>query len=61
MSVYNYEIAPVHSENREVRNQQVRTGTIVAKSYGSATQLASAKAAEVTKETGVEFGVVRIW
>lgn len=61
MTVYNYEIAPVHTESREDRNKQVKFGTIVAKSYGSATQLASAKAAEATKETGVEFGLVRIW
>lgn len=61
MAVYNYELSPVKTKDRAERNTKTVAGTLVAKSYGSATQLASAKAAELSKERGEEYGVARIW
>lgn len=61
MATYNYELAPVWTENRAERNSKLVTGTVVAASYGTATQLASAKAAELTETKGEEYGVVRVW
>ncbi|UCV26745.1 hypothetical protein [Ferribacterium limneticum] len=61
MKTFNYELAPVHCENRAERAAELVTGTVFAVSYGSATQEASAKAAELTEERGVEYGVVRVW
>lgn len=60
-TTYNYEIAPVLTENRAERNAQLVTGTVVASSFGTATQMASEKAAALSTEHGKEYGVVRIW
>lgn len=61
MAVYNYELSPVHSKERKEHQSKTVSGTLVAKSYGTATQLASAKAAELSKAMGEEYGVARVW
>lgn len=61
MTTYNYEIVPVTSKDRDEHRALTVTGTVVAVSYGSATQMASAKAAEISKEQGREYGVARVW
>lgn len=61
MATYSYEIAPVKTKDRAERSALLVTGTVVAVSYGTATQEVSRIAAEKSKETGIEYGVVRLY
>lgn len=61
MQTYNYELGPVHSRDRKDNERKLVTGQLRAVNYGTATQLASAKAAELSKGRKDEYGVVRIW
>ena len=59
---FNYEIGPVQSMgSRKVRNKFIFRGELQAKNIGTATQIASEKADEATKEHGFEFGVIRVY
>lgn len=60
-TTYNYELAPRNSESRKEHTPTIYFGTLVAKNYGTATQMASAKARELSQERGEEYGLVRIW
>ena len=61
MKTYNYELAPVSSTNRGEHTPMVYLGTLVAKDYGTATQMAATRARELSTERGNEYGLVRIW
>ena len=60
-TTYNYELAPTQSKTRADHQSKLVSGTLVANKYGTATQMASAKARELSQERGEEYGLVRIW
>ncbi len=60
MRTYTYELIPVKG-NRETVDRERITRTCQARNYGTATQIASAEAAKVSKERRMEFGVARVY
>ena len=61
-NIFTAQIAPVNSPARgKAREAETITFTLNATNYSSAVAAASGVAADRTKETGIEYGVVRIW
>lgn len=60
-TIYNYQLAPTQTKTRAEHQSNLVYGTLVANKYGTATQMASAKAREVSQERGEEYGLIRIW
>lgn len=61
-NIFTAQIAPVNSTARgKAREAETITFTLNATNYSSAVAAASGMAADRTKETGIEYGVVRIW
>lgn len=60
MTTYTYELVPKHGSREHVNANRI-TRTCEARNYGTATQIALADAARVSKERGVEFGVWKVY
>ena len=61
-NIFTAQIAPVNSPARgKAREAETITLTLNATNYSSAVAAASGAAADRTKETGIEYGVIRIW
>ena len=60
--LFTAQIAPVNSLARgKAREAETITFTLNATNYSSAVAAASGMAADRTKETGIEYGVLSIW
>ena len=61
-NLFTAQIAPVNSTARgKAREAETITFTLNAANYSSAVAAASGKAADRTKETGIEYGILSIW
>lgn len=61
-NLFTIQIAPVNSRARgKAREAETITFTLNASNYSSATAAASGMAADRTKETGIEYGIIRVW
>ena len=61
-NIFTAKIAPVNSAARgKAREAETITFTLNATNYSSAVAAASGKAADRTKETGIEYGILSIW
>ena len=61
-SLFTAQIAPVNSTARgKAREAETITLTLSATNYSSAVAAASGMAADRTNETGIEYGVIRVW
>lgn len=61
-NIFTAQIAPVNSSARgKAREAETITFTLSATNYSSAVAAASSMAADRTKETGIEYGVIRVW
>lgn len=61
-NLFTAQIAPANSTARgKAREAETITFTLNATNYGSAVSAASGVAAHKTVESGVEYGVIRIW
>ena len=61
-NIFTAQIAPVSSAARgKAREAETITLTLSATNYSSAVAAASGMAADRTKETGIEYGVIRVW
>lgn len=59
---FTIQIAPVNSLARgKAREAESITITLNASNYSSAVAAASGMAADRTKETGIEYGIIRVW
>lgn len=62
MIIFTIQIAPVNSTARgKAREAETITFTLNASNYSSAVAAASGMAADRTKETGIEYGIIRVW
>lgn len=60
--LFTAQIAPVNSLARgKAREAETITFTLNATNYSSAVAAASGMAADRTKETGIEYGILSIW
>ena len=60
--IFTAQIAPVNSTARgKAREAETITFTLSATNYSSAVATASGMAADRTKETGIEYGILSIW
>ena len=60
--LFTIQIAPVNSLARgKAREAETITFTLNAANYSSAVAAASGMAADRTKETGIEYGILSIW
>lgn len=60
--MFTAQIAPANSTARgKVREAETITFTLNATNYSSAVAAASSAAAHRTVESGVEYGVIRVW
>lgn len=60
--LFTIQIAPVNSLARgKAREAETITFTLNAANYSSAVAAASGAAADRSKETGIEYGVIRVW
>ena len=61
-NIFTAQIAPVNSTARgKSREAETITFTLTATNYSSAVAAASGMAADRTKETGIEYGILSIW
>lgn len=61
-SLFTAQIAPVNSTARgKAREAETITFTLSAANYSSAVAAASGMAADRTKETGIEYGILSVW
>lgn len=61
-NLFTAQIAPVNSLARgKAREAETITFTLSATNYSSAVAAASNAAADRTKETGIEYGILSIW
>lgn len=61
-NIFTAQIAPVNSPARgKAREAETITLTLSATNYSSAVAAASGMAADRTKETGIEYGILSIW
>ena len=61
-NIFTAQIAPVNSTARgKAREAETITVTLIATNYSSAVAAASGMAADRTKETGIEYGVINVW
>ena len=61
-NIFTAQIAPVNSTARgKAREAETITFTLNATNYCSAVAAASGVAADRTKETGIEYGIIRVW
>lgn len=61
-NIFTAQIAPVNSAARgKAREAETITFTLNATNYGSAVAAASGMAADRTKETGIEYGILSVW
>lgn len=61
-NIFTAQIAPVNSTARgKAREAETVTFTLNATNYSSAVAAASGMAADRTKETGIEYGILSIW
>ena len=61
-NIFTAQMAPVNSTARgKAREAETITFTLNAANYSSAVAAASGMAADRTKETGIEYGVIRVW
>ena len=61
-NLFTAQIAPVNSTARgKAREAETITFTLNATNYSSAVAAASGMAADRTKETGIEYGILSIW
>ena len=61
-NIFTAQIAPVNSTARgKAREAETITFTLNATNYSSAVAAASGVAADRTKETGIEYGILSIW
>lgn len=61
-NIFTAQIAPVNSPARgKAREAETFTFTLSATNYNSAVAAASGMAADRTKETGIEYGIIRVW
>lgn len=61
-NLFTIQIAPVNSTARgKAREAETITFTLNATDYSSAVAAASGMAADRTKETGIEYGILSIW
>lgn len=61
-NLFTAQIAPVNSPARgKAREAETTTFTLNAANYSSAVAAASGVAAHKTVESGVDYGVIRIW
>ena len=58
MITYHYEIGPVNK--RAISNPKIFTGTVQARNYGTAVQMASERADEITGSDCIKYGVIRL-
>lgn len=61
-NIFTAQIAPVNSLARgKAREAETITFTLNAANYSSAVAAASGMAADRTKETGIEYGILSVW
>lgn len=61
-NIFTAQIAPVNSTARgKAREAETITFTLNAANYSSAVAAASGVAADRTKETGIEYGILSVW
>ena len=61
-NLFTAQIAQVNSTARgKAREAETITFTLNATNYSSAVAAASGMAADRTKETGIEYGIIRVW
>lgn len=61
-NIFTAQIAPVNSTARgKAREAETITLILSATNYSSAVAAASGMAADRTKETGIEYGILSIW
>ena len=61
-NIFTAQMAPVNSTARgKAREAETITFTLNAANYSSAVAAASGMAADRTKETGIEYGILSIW
>ena len=61
-NIFTAQIAPANSTARgKAREAETITFTLNATNYSSAVAAASGAAADRTKETGIEYGILSIW
>ena len=61
-NIFTAQIAPVNSTARgKAREAETITFTMNAANYSSAVAAASGAAADRSKETGIDYGIIRVW
>ena len=61
-NIFTAQIAPVNSTALgKAREAETIAFTLNATNYSSAVAAASGMAADRTKETGIEYGIIRVW
>lgn len=61
-NLFTAQVAPVNSTARgKAREAETITFTLNAANYSSAVAAASGMAADRTKETGIEYGILSVW